>query len=143
MHPFAACLLVTSNAPGPLPSVWVDTPQMATAFSQTCMATSGTQWLAADDTTRAAAGNTHMTVGITKDVIVKDKESSVEYGTASMVNGKIQISALKEALAADKLSLKLVDGCLPEMDKDGWSVRALPEHTDVVVVTTAPKPGGT
>lgn len=82
-----------------------------------------------------------MAVGITKDVIVKDKDSSLGYGTASMVNGKIQISALEKALAADKLSLKLVDGCLPEMDKDGWSVRALPEHTDVVVVTTAPKPG--
>lgn len=93
-------------------------------------------------TTCAAADKTHVTVGITKDVTVRDKDG-VEYGTASMVNGKIQISALKEALAADKLSLKLVNGRFPEMDKDGWSVRSLPEDTDVVVVTTAPKPGGT
>lgn len=88
------------------------------------------------------ADATHVSIGITKQATLKDADSGVEYGKASLVNGKIQISTLKEVLAADKLSLKLVDGWIPQVDKDGWSVRSLPEDNDVVMVTTAPKLGG-
>jgi len=90
----------------------------------------------------SCADDARVTIGITKQVTLKDMDSSVEYGRASMINGKIHISTVKEVLAADNLSLKLVEGHIPEVDKDGWSVHLLPEDSDVVRVTTVPKPGG-
>ncbi len=61
--------------------------------------------------------------------------SDVPTFTATLHNQKLNVPALKEFLAADRLLLKLIDGKLPDFDDKGFTRQSI-EGDDVTVVVT-------
>jgi hypothetical protein len=59
---------------------------------------------------------------------------------ATLVNGRVQVSAIKKYLDPYRLSLVSINGRLPEADSDGWCVDMYPPDSTLTIVAK-PKPG--
>lgn len=58
----------------------------------------------------------------------------------ALCNGKLQVTAIKEFLATDKLSLRTINGDVPITDADGYITETYTPGS-TVAVKAVPKPG--
>jgi len=59
---------------------------------------------------------------------------------APLINGKVHVGAIREALAAKRLSLVTINGKIPVPDSDGFSLDTF-STGDTLTIEAAPKPG--
>jgi len=87
-------------------------------------------------------GSGNVVVRVVREVKIKDADDpTVPLGKISVVNDKVQISAIEKVLTPKNLCLVLLDGLAVVMDDKGWSVYNVPDGAHSITLTTAPKPG--